>query len=574
MHIPSTGKAFGIGLAVRARATTAAGIDPSNPRLDVGLVRQTAPSSAAPAGTELQHGGDGEGAFTPGLREPCPAARAWKERNRGNVPPPFRGGAPCLWYGHHSAPARAQAVTLISILVIDDDPAHSRVVAKILRAEAVTLVSTLDGRSGIESVATAAPDVVLLDMDLPDMKGFAVLASITASAPELPVIIVTGDSELKSAIRATRLGAFDYLTKPIEPDELVNAVRRARATCRLRREVADLRSKVGGGNDLAAQMGSSAMIREVIEQVSTVSASLFTVLVLGETGTGKELVAQAIHRGSDRRGGPFVALDCGAIPEALLESELFGHQKGAFTGADRSKAGRFQLAEGGTLFLDEIGNLPISLQSKLLRVLESKQLMSVGAERSTAMNVRFIAATNDDLQARVGAGVFRADLYFRLAQYTITLPPLRERATDIASLAARFLEESSVELRRPVRSIDADAIELLEAQAWPGNVRELRNVVRQAVLRSTGLVIQKEHLRALCGKARKLSAAAPTPLPNTSLKDVASEAAAAAERRAICETLRVTHGNKSEAARALRTDYKTLHVKIKKLGIRARDFLE
>ncbi|HSO31366.1 MAG TPA: response regulator, partial [Labilithrix sp.] len=211
---------------------------------------------------------------------------------------------------------------MISILVIDDDPAHSRVVAKILRAEAVTLVSTLDGRSGIESVATAAPDVVLLDMDLPDMKGFAVLASITASAPELPVIIVTGDSELKSAIRATRLGAFDYLTKPIEPDELVNAVRRARATCRLRREVADLRSKVGGGNDLAAQMGSSAMIREVIEQVSTVSASLFTVLVLGETGTGKELVAQAIHRGSDRRGGPFVALDCGAIPEALLESEL------------------------------------------------------------------------------------------------------------------------------------------------------------------------------------------------------------------------------------------------------------
>jgi two-component system nitrogen regulation response regulator GlnG len=466
---------------------------------------------------------------------------------------------------------------LFSILVIDDDPAHSRLVARILRAEATTLVSAPDGKSGIESVATAAPDVVLLDMELPDMKGFAVLASITASAPELPVIMVTGDSGLKSAIRATRLGAFDYLTKPIQPDELINAVRRARETCTLRREVADLRRKAGGGNDLYAQMGSSAIIREVIEQVSTVSASLFTVLILGETGTGKELVAQAIHRGSDRRTGPFVALDCGAIPEALLESELFGHQKGAFTGADRSKAGRFQLAEGGTLFLDEIGNLPMSLQSKLLRVLESKELMSVGAVRSTAMDVRFIAATNDDLQARVGAGVFRADLYFRLAQYTITLPPLRERPTDIASLATRFLEESSVELRRPVRSIDADAIELLEAQAWPGNVRELRNVVRQAVLRSTGLVIQKEHLRALfgkAGKAGKIREAAPAPLTNASLKDVALEAAAAAEKRAICETLRATHGNKSEAARALRTDYKTLHVKIKKLGIRARDFME
>jgi two-component system nitrogen regulation response regulator GlnG len=319
-------------------------------------------------------------------------------------------------------------------------------------------------------------------------------------------------------------------------------------------------------------MGPSAQVRDVVDQVATVAASRFTVLVLGETGTGKELVAQAIHKSSERRRGPFVALDCGAIPEALLESELFGHEKGSFTGADRKKQGRFQLAEGGSLFLDEVGNLPASLQAKLLRVLESQQVVSVGGARATALDVRFIAATNDDLPARVTNGRFRADLYFRLAQYTLELPPLRDRPGDIPYLAARFASEASIELRRPVREILPDAIELLQRQPWPGNVRELRNVVRQAVLKTRDLVIGKSAFRGILGKG---SAGSTTPghgSAGASLKEIATLAARQAEHDAICQTLRATQGNKSQAARALSTDYKTLHLKMKSLGIRARDY--
>jgi two-component system nitrogen regulation response regulator GlnG len=319
-------------------------------------------------------------------------------------------------------------------------------------------------------------------------------------------------------------------------------------------------------------MGPSPQIQGVIAQVGTVAASTFTVLILGETGTGKELVAQAIHRQSDRRKRPFIALDCGAIPEHLLESELFGHEKGAFTGADRRKAGQFQVAEGGTCFLDEIGNLPLTLQAKLLRALESKQVQPVGAERASPIDIRFVAATNHDLQAKVSEGAFRADLYFRLAQYTIALPPLRQRAEDIAHLARRFLAETSFELRRPVQELLPEALDQLQRHDWPGNVRELRNVIRRAVLQTDGLVISPRDLSASLKAVSTEAAPAAPAAAGRPLKDIADEAAHTAERHAITETLRATKGNKSQAARALQTDYKTLHVKMKHLGIRARDF--
>jgi two-component system nitrogen regulation response regulator GlnG len=320
-------------------------------------------------------------------------------------------------------------------------------------------------------------------------------------------------------------------------------------------------------------MGPSPQIQEVIAQVGRVAASTFTVLILGETGTGKELVAQAIHQQSDRRKKPFIALDCGAIPEHLLESELFGHEKGAFTGADRRKAGRFQVAEGGTCFLDEIGNLPLMLQAKLLRVLESHEVQPVGAERASPIDIRFVAATNHDLQAKVADGTFRADLYFRLAQYTIALPPLRQRPDDLAHLARRFLAETSFELRRPVQALLPPALELLQRHDWPGNVRELRNVIRRAVLQTDGLEINPAHLRAgLNDVALDATPATPPAIAGRPLKDIADQAARTAEREAIEGTLRATKGNKSQAARALQTDYKTLHVKMKHLGIRARDF--
>lgn len=459
-----------------------------------------------------------------------------------------------------------------TLLVIDDDEASCRLIKAIFAPEGFEILMAHDGTTGLARIMSGAPDVLVLDLHLPDMTGMDVLDQLKAINSALPVIMLTAHADVKSAVRATQLGAFDYLTKPIDTDELVVVVRRALETGALKAEIQELRRQVDEGGVLAIQMGPSPQVEHIIEQVRTVAATNFSVLVLGETGTGKELVAQAIHRRSDRRNQPFVALDCGAIPEALLESELFGHEKGAFTGADRRKQGQFHLADKGTLFLDEIGNLPLGLQAKLLRVLESRQVQAVGATKATVSDIRFVAATNDDLQERVTAGKFRADLYFRLAQYRISLPPLRDRSTDIAHLARRFLEEVSVELRRAVHGIAPEAIAVLERHAWPGNVRELRNVIRQAVLESQDAVLRKNHIQKFLTKQTSIRAGAPMAAIGMSLKEVADQAASEAERQLISDTLRTTHGNKSEAARTLQTDYKTLHLKMKKLGIRSRDF--
>ena len=460
------------------------------------------------------------------------------------------------------------------LLVVDDDEASCRLIKASFTAEGLGVSMAHDGPAGVEKAVRDRPDVVLLDVRLPGLDGLEVLEQLKAKLPSLPVVMLTASRDVKTAVRATQLGAFDYLTKPFDADELVLVVGRALETHALRLEVDELRQRVGrdeSGN-LALQMGPSDQIKDVVEQVRTVAASNFTVLVLGETGTGKELVAQAIHRQSERRRNPFVALDCGAIPEQLLESELFGHERGAFTGADKRKPGRFQLADGGTCFLDEIGNLPLNLQAKLLRAMESKQVQPVGAERATPMDVRFVAATNLDLHKRAEVGTFRADLYFRLAQYTISLPALRQRPADIEHLTRRFVAEASVELRRPVHELAPEALELLQRYSWPGNVRELRNVVRQAVLSATELSISPAQLKALLRGTTSPDTREPDVTSGQTLKEIAEEAARTAERRAISETLRETKGNKSRAARALQTDYKTLHLKMKHLGIRARDF--
>ena len=441
-------------------------------------------------------------------------------------------------------------------------------------AEGLSVAEAQDGTAALEEVAAHPPDVIFLDIEMPGIGGLAVLETLRQRLPSVPIVMLTGSRDVKTAVRATQLGAFDYLTKPMDRDELVAAAARALETHALRAEVQELRRQVTGGADsLAAQMGPSAEVADIVSRVNKVAASDFTVLIVGETGTGKELVAQAVHRVSARRRRPFVALDCGAIPEQLLESELFGHERGAFTGADRRKEGSFRLAEGGTCFLDEVGNLALTLQAKLLRALESKQVQAVGAERPLPMDVRFVAATNDDLQARVSDGRFRADLYFRLAQYTIPLPPLRQRLSDVPFLVQKFVEEASVELRRPVQTIRPEVFERLRRHGWPGNVRELRNVVRQAVLHAEDFEIRLEDVRfPEAGRAPEGDApAAQDAAPGRSLREVAKDAAAEAERRAIVAALRAERGNKSRAARALRTDYKTLHLKIRQLGIRAAE---
>jgi len=457
------------------------------------------------------------------------------------------------------------------LLVVDDDEISCRLVKAIFAPEGIEVAAAHDGPSGLDRIVSDAPDVVLLDLGLPGLGGMEVLERARGAGSGAPVIVLTAERDVKTAVHAIQAGAFDYLTKPFDRDEVVIAVRRALEATDLRAEVEELRRRVDGGT-LSTQMGPSPEVREIVDQVRLVAASNFTVLIVGETGTGKELIAQAIHRKSDRRTRPFVALDCGAIPDALLESELFGHEKGAFSGADRRKEGRFQLAEGGTFFLDEIGNLSLGLQAKLLRVLESRQVHAVGAEKAKPLDVRFVAATNFDLQARANEGAFRADLYFRIAQYTIRLPPLRSRVADVAYLAQRFLEEASVELRKPVQDVAPEALDLLRGHAWPGNVRELRNVIRQAVLATKELSVRSEILRPLLGKATRPASPSVAPVAGRSLKEIADEAARAAERRAITEVLRSTKGNKAEAARLLRTDYKTLHLKMKSLGLRARDF--
>jgi DNA-binding NtrC family response regulator len=463
---------------------------------------------------------------------------------------------------------------LKKLLVIDDDEPTCKLVKAFLGAEGFQVLDARDGPQGLAAVTTHAPDLVLLDLGLPTLDGFAVLERLKSAAPALPVIVLTGSREVKDAVRATRLGASDYVEKPFAREELLIAVQRALETQALRLEVQELRRRFGGdsGEGLAARMGQSSRVRRIVEQVTLVAQSNFTVLVLGETGTGKELVAEAIHRLSARQRRPLVALDCGAIPEPLLESELFGHEKGAFTGAERRKQGRFRLAEGGTCFLDEVGNLPLGLQGKLLRVLESRELHAVGAERATPMDVRFVAATNINLQERAAQGIFRADLYFRLAQYTIALPTLRERAEDIPYLTHRFMDEATIELRRPIQAIVPDALDLLCRHPWPGNVRELRNVVRHVVLHTDGLAIRADAVRAVLGRTEQPASPAPAADAGRSLREIATVAAEAAERRAICDTLRATAGNKSRTARALKTDYKTLHLKMKNLGIRASDF--
>jgi len=392
-------------------------------------------------------------------------------------------------------------------------------------------------------------------------------------APRLPVIVLTGYGDIPSAVETMRLGASDYLTKPVRPERIGLAVRRALERQQLGADVEELRRQLRERGALVWLIGLSPEIQQVIQQIEQVAESTFTILIQGETGTGKELVARAIHQLSTRREKPFIALDCGAIPDTLIESELFGYEKGAFTGADRRKEGHFELAEGGSLFLDEIVNLPMTTQSKLLRVLQERQVQVLGGRRAVPVDVRIIATSNVPLEREMRASRFRQDLYYRVTEFVITVPPLRERRDDILDLAKRFLAEASMELRRPVRGISAEAVQLLLRHSWPGNVRELRNVIRRAVLLSSneiGLV----HLLPLPVGGAAESSGESSPLPTSpSMKQLAEMAAAEAERQAIRQALRAARGNKTEAARILRTDYKTLHLKMKRYGIHAREFL-
>ena len=335
---------------------------------------------------------------------------------------------------------------------------------------------------------------------------------------------------------------------------------------------AGMAAQVAGGEDqayLSDLMGSSNQIRKVFAEVRLVAPTNFTVVVTGESGSGKELVANAVHRLSPRVHGPFVAVDCGSIPPTLIESELFGHEKGAFTGADRIRPGKFEAASGGSLFLDEISNLPFPVQANLLRALQEKQVWRVGGVRCTKVDIRVIAATNQDLASLVESGLFRRDLYHRLNEFNITVPPLRERSEDVPFLAKRFLDLANLELGKNIRGTSDAALQLLLGHNWPGNARELRNVVRRAVLLASEY-IEPVHLGFLAGPdnaVRGPDDGAVPRAPDAGLKEIAKQAVVRAERAALRQVLLETRGNKAKAARILRVDYKTVHVKLKAYGI-------
>jgi two-component system nitrogen regulation response regulator GlnG len=470
---------------------------------------------------------------------------------------------------HPAAPRRAHALVpeaMARILVVDDEPEVRELVIDMLEREGFETLGADNGEDAVAHIQKHSAAVVVLDLNMPKLNGLEVLRRTSDVPGRAPVIMLTGVDDLRTAVQAMQLGAYDYLTKPLDPIAFKLQVRRALERQTLLAEIDDLKTQLVQSDSLGALVGSSPEIQSVIQRVRQVADSSFTVLIQGETGTGKELVARAIHHESRRRERPFIAIDCGAIPETLIESELFGYEKGAFTGADRRKEGHFSLADGGTLFLDEVANLPAATQAKLLRVLQERMVWRVGARTPTPIDVRIVAACNVSLEAASRRGGFREDLYYRLSEFPITVPALRTRRGDIMALANHFLEQASLELSRPVRGFEADAVTALLGYRWPGNVRELRNVVRRAVLVSDG-AISPAHLGLPLSEAHATDDDAAAPPDFASLKAARDHGAAEAERRAIRAALITARGNKSEAARLLKTDFKTLHVKMKHLGI-------
>ena len=482
------------------------------------------------------------------------------------------------------------------VLIVDDDLALLEALPEALRLRmgGVTVETADSAGVALDRIAVRDYDAIVTDIKMPGMDGLALLAEIRTRRPDTPTLIITGHGENELIVGALRGGACDFIHKPIDRDYLVTALQRAMATREASRRVKEqqlalehhldtlevvveerapgLRGrKAVSESPLSWLMGSSGQMEQVVQQIKQVADSPLTVLVEGETGTGKELVARAIHHLSARRDKPFVAVDCGAIPDTLIESELFGYEKGAFTGAHQRKEGQFQLAGGGTLFLDEVVNLPLPTQAKLLRALQVRQVQPLGGTQPVAVQVRFIAASNVPLEREVRAGRFRQDVYYRLNEFAITLPPLRER-DNILHLANAFLAEASAELDRPSRKLSAAATQVLLRYPWPGNVRELRNVIRRASLLASD-VVEPEHLAVLPVESALATARPGESAPaGSSLKELAQAATVNAEGRAIRTALQATRGNKSEAARLLRVDYKTLHVKMKQYGISAGAF--
>ena len=452
-----------------------------------------------------------------------------------------------------------------SVLIVDDEPNIRRMVGALLVSEGYEVRDAAEGAVGLQRIAESCPDVVLLDLMIPgELDGLATLARLRESVPDVPVIMMSGKAGLSDAVKATKLGAFNFLEKPLSPEGVLLALASALELRRVRREARALREDLGLAGEMIGRSPGMDRVREMISRVAPTDAR---VLITGESGTGKELVASAIHFGSARRERPFIRVNCAAIPRDLVESEMFGHEKGAFTGATDRRIGRFELAHTGTLFLDEVGDLGAEAQAKLLRAIEAKEIERVGGGKSIRVDVRIVSATNRDLTRAVGEGNFRDDLLFRLNVIPLEIPPLRDRPDDIPMLVAHF---SSLHLARTGRQPPqwtAGALLLLAQYRWPGNVRELANIVERLAILHAGADVDERDVRVVLpmdGGPRRADA----PLPDPSLLDESlTDTLDAHERTLISRALSAAGGNVAEASRRLRTDRANLYRRMRRLGI-------
>ena len=443
--------------------------------------------------------------------------------------------------------------TDITIMIVDDEASVRQSLAAWFEDDGYTIVTAQNAAEALQRMQERSIDIILLDIKMPGMDGLALQDRIREFNSDVIIIIITAFATVDTAVRALKAGAFDYTTKPVDPDELSHLVRNAVEKIRLQRENRALRDSIDQLQFVDDIVGESAQMRKVLDLVKTVAPTDSTVLILGESGTGKELIARAIHMNSRRRYFPMIPVNCGAIPETLLESELFGHEKGAFTGAQYRRKGKFEMAQGGTLFLDEIGTLGLKSQVDLLRVLEDREFHRIGGERLVKADFRLICATNLNLEEEVKEARFREDLFYRINVFTILLPPLRDRRADIPLLARHFIERHAKTMNKPVPELGSEAMDVLLTHDWPGNVRELENALERALVINSGGRISADDLPVQVGR----SSSGPR---STTLAEI--------EKEHIRQTLESHAWNISRSAEQLGIDRATLYNKIEKYGLK------
>jgi len=449
-----------------------------------------------------------------------------------------------------------------SILVIDDKDAMRKMMSQTLAEEGYIVDTAANGPEGIEKAKARQFDLVITDMKMPDMDGLEVLSQLKEINTETAVIVMTAYGTIEVAVSAMKKGAFDFLAKPFESEHMLVLVEKAIQSQRIVAENELLREELGQRLGMGEIIGKNEKIIEVSNLIQKVAVSDTSVLLQGESGTGKELFARAIHNLSPRKNKPFIAINCAAIPRDLLENELFGSERGAFTGSVARKIGKFEIADGGTIFLDEIGDMDIALQAKLLRVLQERTIERLGGIKTTKVDTRVIAASNADLKTLIQEKKFREDLFYRLSVFPVTIPPLRDRRDDVEALANHFISRFCKEMNKKLKSLSTDALAIMEKYHWPGNVRELENTIERAIILCEGNKIKPEHLAIRLTTNNEIRMR-----EGSGLKEIGTNAQAEAERAAIIRVLAQVRGNKRRCAQVLKIDYTTLFDKIKRYEI-------